>query len=230
MWTYHHGPDPAIYRRRHHRCHRLVRDLPDSAWRTRSRRCRAKVRRSRPSVARRFEEQLGLNKSVPEQFGKWIGDIVSSGDFGSSVLTNRSIGSELVQRLLNTLHVGFATIIVGMVIGIPAGVLSAIKPNSLADRLVTMLSGRRRGDPRLSHRADPDPALRCDLGRAAGCRLRARLGRSGGIDPLVNHAHAGRGLGAFGDRGAADAFLDAGGDAPGLRAHGGEPRACASVA
>ncbi len=93
-----------------------------------------------PERRAQVEEQLGLNKSVPEQFGKWIGDIVTSGDFGSSVLTNRSIGSELIQRLQNTLHVGFATIIVGMVIGIPAGVLSAIKPNSLADRLVTMLS------------------------------------------------------------------------------------------
>ena len=70
----------------------------------------------------------------------WLGDIVTSGDFGQSTLTNRSIGPELIQRLMNTLHVGVATMIVGMLVGVPAGMLSAIKPNSIADRLVTMLS------------------------------------------------------------------------------------------
>ena len=87
-----------------------------------------------------IEERLGLNKSVPEQMIDWLGGIITSGDFGQSTLTNRDIGPELIQRLQNTLHVGVATIVVGMLIGIPAGVLSAIKPNSIADRLVTMLS------------------------------------------------------------------------------------------
>jgi peptide/nickel transport system permease protein len=87
-----------------------------------------------------IEERLGLNKSVPEQMINWLGAIITSGDFGRSTLTNRSIGPELIQRLQNTLHVGVATMIVGMLIGIPAGVLSAIKPNSLIDRLVTTLS------------------------------------------------------------------------------------------
>lgn len=87
-----------------------------------------------------IEERLGLNKSVPEQMIDWFGDIITSGDFGQSTLTNRAIGPELLQRLQNTLHVGVATIVVGMLIGIPAGVLSAIRPNSIADRLVTMLS------------------------------------------------------------------------------------------
>ncbi len=87
-----------------------------------------------------IEERLGLNKSVPEQMITWLGDIITSGDFGQSTLTNRAIGPELLERLQNTLHVGVATIVVGMLIGIPAGVLSAIKPNSIADRLVTMLS------------------------------------------------------------------------------------------
>ena len=87
-----------------------------------------------------IEERLGLNKSVPEQMVSWLGDIITSGDFGQSTLTNRDIGPELLQRLQNTLHVGVATIIVGMLIGVPAGVVSAIKPNSLIDRVVTTLS------------------------------------------------------------------------------------------
>ena len=87
-----------------------------------------------------IEEELGLNKSVVAQFADWLGGILGSGDFGNSTLTRRAIGPELLERLQNTLHVGVATIVVGMLIGIPAGVLSAIRPNSIADRLVTMLS------------------------------------------------------------------------------------------
>ncbi len=87
-----------------------------------------------------IEEELGLNKSVVAQFGDWIAGIFTEGDFGNSTLTRRAIGGELIERLQNTLHVGVATIVVGMLIGIPAGVLSAIRPNSLADRVVTMLS------------------------------------------------------------------------------------------
>ena len=87
-----------------------------------------------------IEARLGLDRSVPEQMVRWIGDIITSGDFGQSTLTNRKIAPELWQRLQNTLHVGVATIFVGMLIGVPAGVISAIKPNSLADRVVTMLS------------------------------------------------------------------------------------------
>ena len=87
-----------------------------------------------------IEEELGLNKSVFAQFGDWISGIVTEGDFGNSTLTRRAIGGELLERLQNTLHVGVATILVGMLIGVPAGVLSAIRPNSLADRVVTMVS------------------------------------------------------------------------------------------
>ncbi len=94
------------------------------------------------SVERRaqIEESLGLNKSVPEQMVKWLGDIVVHGDFGASTLTNRSIGPEMLQRLQNTLHVGVLTILVGMLIGVPAGVLSALRPGSNSDRAVTALS------------------------------------------------------------------------------------------
>ena len=87
-----------------------------------------------------IEEELGLNKPVTTQMISWIGDIISEGDFGQSTLTRRSIGGELLERLQNTLHVGVATIFVGMLLGIPAGVLSAIKPGSIADRVVTMVS------------------------------------------------------------------------------------------
>jgi len=87
-----------------------------------------------------LEEELGLNAPLYEQLGDWLGGIVLRGDFGRSVLTRRDVGPELLERLQNTLHIGVATIILGMLIGVPAGVLSAVRPNSLADRLVTSFS------------------------------------------------------------------------------------------
>ncbi len=87
-----------------------------------------------------IEEELGLNKPLHEQLGDWVGGILLDGDFGQSALSRRPIGPELVQRLQNTLHVGVLGIIVGMLIGVPAGVISALKPSSMGDRGVTILS------------------------------------------------------------------------------------------
>ena len=87
-----------------------------------------------------IEEELGLNKPLHEQLGDWVGGILLNGDFGQSALSRRPIGPELVQRLQNTLHVGVLGIIVGMLIGVPAGVISALKPSSMGDRGVTILS------------------------------------------------------------------------------------------
>ena len=87
-----------------------------------------------------IEEELGLNKALHVQLGDWLGGIFTDGDFGRSTLTRRPIGPELVQRLQNTLHVGVLGIIVGMLIGVPAGVVSALRPGSWGDRGVTIFS------------------------------------------------------------------------------------------
>ena len=87
-----------------------------------------------------LEAELGLNKPLYTQLFDWIGGIVTRGDFGRSTLSRRQVGSELLQRVQNTLHIGVATIFFGILIGVPAGVISAIKPNSWADRLITGVS------------------------------------------------------------------------------------------
>ena len=87
-----------------------------------------------------LEAELGLNEPLYTQLFDWIGGIVTRGDFGRSTLSRRQVGSELLQRVQNTLHIGVATIFFGILIGVPAGVISAIKPNSWADRLITGVS------------------------------------------------------------------------------------------
>ena len=87
-----------------------------------------------------LEAELGLNKPLYTQMFEWIGGIITRGDFGRSTLSRRQVGSELLQRVQNTLHIGVATIFFGILIGVPAGVISAIKPNSWADRLITGVS------------------------------------------------------------------------------------------
>ncbi len=87
-----------------------------------------------------LEAELGLNEPLYTQLFNWIGGIVTRGDFGRSTLSRRQVGSELLQRVQNTLHIGVATIFFGILIGVPAGVISAIKPNSWADRLITGVS------------------------------------------------------------------------------------------
>ena len=96
-----------------------------------------------------IEERLGLNKSVPEQMVNWLGDIVTSGDFGQSTLTNRDIGPELLERLQNTLHVGVATIVGRHADRDPGR--RAVGDSAQFDRRPPGHDalGRRRGHPRL---------------------------------------------------------------------------------
>ena len=88
-------------------------------------------------VCERFNERYGLDKPIPVQFGIYIGDILR-GDFGDSIRFRRPVTLILVERLPTTLELGGIAIIIAIIIGIPAGIISAVKRNSIAD-VLTMI-------------------------------------------------------------------------------------------
>ncbi len=79
-----------------------------------------------------FAERYGLDEPIPVQFGIYMSDVLQ-GDFGDSIRFNRPITVMLVERLPMTIELGIAAMTIAVLIGIPAGVLSAIKRNSFAD-------------------------------------------------------------------------------------------------
>ena len=90
----------------------------------------------------RLEERLGLNRPWYEQYGEWLGNAVQ-GNFGNSLVPPQdSVSSQIAGRVGNTLEIGILTIILSAIVGIPIGIISAVKRNSLLDvslRTITIL-------------------------------------------------------------------------------------------
>ena len=82
-----------------------------------------------------LEEELGLNKNVIVRYIDYIGGIVLHGDFGESWMTNLPVQAELMARLPTTLKVAIGSIIIMLLVGVPIGVLSAVKQYTLVDTI-----------------------------------------------------------------------------------------------
>ncbi|MSQ21846.1 MAG: ABC transporter permease [Dehalococcoidia bacterium] len=80
----------------------------------------------------RLREKLGLNRPLYVQYLSWVGDTVR-GDFGVSLLTGRSVIQDLKQRLPLTVQLALMSLIFSTCVGVPIGIISAVKQNSLLD-------------------------------------------------------------------------------------------------
>ncbi|MCD7846335.1 MAG: ABC transporter permease [Oscillospiraceae bacterium] len=84
--------------------------------------------------------ELGLDKPFWVQLWNYIVGIVTRFDFGKSYVTNISVSSEIMHRLPITIGIGLLGVILTMIIGIPFGMVSALKQYSIYDYSVTVLS------------------------------------------------------------------------------------------
>ena len=80
-----------------------------------------------------------LNDPLPLQYAVYVGGLVR-GDFGRSITTSTPILPELVERFLRTLELAVAGIVVAMVVGGAAGIVSAVRRSSLTDYVATALA------------------------------------------------------------------------------------------
>lgn len=83
--------------------------------------------------------QLDLNQPIVLQFFHYTLGLLS-GDFGVSLKTGNPVASEIVSRLPATLELSVLAVIAAIIIGIPIGVLSATRPNSLFDHVTRIVS------------------------------------------------------------------------------------------
>ncbi len=82
-----------------------------------------------------LREELGLNKSIPEQYLIFMKDVVAHGDFGESVYLKEPVTDLIVDRFPATLKLASATFAFVMPVGILLGVLAAIRKNRYPDVL-----------------------------------------------------------------------------------------------
>jgi peptide/nickel transport system permease protein len=101
---------------------------------------------SASSVQEVTEEQLnlvrhqyGLDKTLPQQYLDWITGVFR-GDLGTSILNRSPVMQEILRRLPITVHLGILAFIIATIVGIPAGVLCAVRRGGWLDNLVTTLA------------------------------------------------------------------------------------------
>jgi peptide/nickel transport system permease protein len=81
-----------------------------------------------------IREDLGLNEPLHVQYGKWLARAIR-GDLGRSIELRAPVTTMVLERFKNTIILAGASMLLAVVVGVSAGVISATRPLSLFDRL-----------------------------------------------------------------------------------------------
>lgn len=79
-----------------------------------------------------LRSELGLDAAFPVRYARWLGDAVT-GDLGISYRTGSPVASELRERFGVTLELAVPAFLLAILIGLPIGVLAAVRRNSMLD-------------------------------------------------------------------------------------------------
>lgn len=90
-----------------------------------------------PALRKQLEKQYGLDKPWYVQYGSYLAKL-TKGDLGRSISTGRPVSDILLEKYPYTLKLAFVAILMEIVIGIGAGIISAVKQRSFWDILVTL--------------------------------------------------------------------------------------------
>jgi peptide/nickel transport system permease protein len=84
------------------------------------------------SVKAALRKEYSLEGNLPVQYVRWMSDVLRF-DLGKSILSSRTVTSELENRLPVTFELGLLAIFFSMLVAIPIGIISAIRQDSWAD-------------------------------------------------------------------------------------------------
>lgn len=94
--------------------------------------------RAPPDVVEQVRRELGLDLPLWQQFGIYVGKVLQ-GDFGTSVLTARPVLEDIFRVFPATLELATVATLIGVALGIPAGVVAATHRGRWPDHLVRVL-------------------------------------------------------------------------------------------
>jgi len=100
-----------------------------------------------PERIKELREQFGLDKPVFEQYWRWLVQVVTRGNFGTSFAYFRPVSALLRERIQATLELAIASIIFTWGIALPLGIIGAVNQNRLLDRFLRVLSYIGQGFP-----------------------------------------------------------------------------------
>ncbi len=84
-------------------------------------------------------ERLGLDKSLPEQYVRWLGRVVT-GDLGNSVSLKKPVADVIGPYVWNTFYLNALSLIISLLFAIPIGIRQAVKKGSFFDNFWSVFS------------------------------------------------------------------------------------------
>jgi peptide/nickel transport system permease protein len=92
-----------------------------------------------PEAADALRRKLGLDQPVFIQYVRWMGDALR-GDFGSSITGAESVSGAILAGLPKTMSIALLSFVIATIIAVPAGILAALKRNTPADFIVSLIA------------------------------------------------------------------------------------------
>jgi peptide/nickel transport system permease protein len=86
-----------------------------------------------------YMAELGLSDPLAVQYLAWVGDILR-GNFGRSFFRSESVADMILRRGPLTAEIALISVVLSWVVGIPVAIVSALRPNSIADNLARFVS------------------------------------------------------------------------------------------
>jgi peptide/nickel transport system permease protein len=92
-----------------------------------------------PEVVANIRKQLGLDKSIPEQYLLYVGNVLH-GDLGTSITTRRPVMDEIASRYPATLELAVGAFLVSVVVGLASGIVAALHKDTPIDTLAMVVA------------------------------------------------------------------------------------------
>jgi peptide/nickel transport system permease protein len=86
-----------------------------------------------------LRHQFGVDKPLMVQYVHWVGGVLH-GDFGTSITRRDPVITDIRERLPISLNLSLVSLIISIILGIPAGVICAVRRGTWVDTLVTILA------------------------------------------------------------------------------------------
>lgn len=86
------------------------------------------------------QHEMGLDQPFLVQLGQYIWGVVTRFDLGTSYMTNRAVTTSIAERVMVTIRLGLLSVGVTVLLGIPFGIISAIKQKTALDYIVSILA------------------------------------------------------------------------------------------
>ncbi len=92
------------------------------------------------AAADEYREREGLNDPLPLQYVRWIGGIVTRGDFGHSFFYNKPVADVVAERLPRTIALALVCHVLASVLGITFGILAATRQYGWTDTVLSFVA------------------------------------------------------------------------------------------